>query len=138
MRQGIEAATYYDAQPEISPLCGICDRYANPAKPAYAFAAFDALYRQGDEVFCEVMGNGADAVASLGERTGAVMIAVSGAAGLVDIRMHHLPENVYSADVMILDGVRDLACVQMLPLLGMSRQICVAVGKYSVILIKLY
>lgn len=136
--QGIESAAYYDAQPEVSPTCGICDRYGNPSKPAYAFAAFDALYRQGDEVFCEALGNGVDAVASLGERAGAVMVAVSGVAGLVDIRMNNLPENVYSADVLILDGVRDLTCVQTLPLLGMSRQICVAVSKYSVILIKLY
>jgi hypothetical protein len=59
-------------------------------------------------------------------------------AGLVDIRMNHLPENVYSADVMILDGVRDLTCVQTLPLMGMSRQICISAGKHSLILIKLY
>ena len=66
------------------------------------------------------------------------MVAVSGVAGLVDIRLNHLPENVYSADVLILDGVRDLTCVQTLPLLGMSRRICVAVSKHSVILIQLY
>ena len=136
--EGIAAATYYDAQPEVSFSCGICDRYGNPTKPAYAFAAFDTLYRQGDEVYCEVLGKGVDAVASLGERAGTVMVAVSGVAGLVDIRMNHLPENVYNADVLILDGVRNLSCVQTLPLLGMSRQICVAVSKYSVILIKLY
>ncbi len=136
--QGIEAATYYDAQPEISSLCGICDRFGNPSKPAYAFAAFDTLYRQGDEVFCEALGKGVDAAASLGERSAAVMVAVSDAPGLVDIRMNNLPENVYSADVLILDGVRDLTHVQTLPLLGMSRQVCIATGKYSVILIKLY
>ena len=67
-----------------------------------------------------------------------VMVAVSDAPGLVDIRMNNLPENVYSADVLILDGVRDLTHVQTLPLLGMSRQVCIATGKYSVILIKLY
>lgn len=136
--EGVEAATYYDAQPEVSPVCGICDRYGSPAKPAYAFAAFDALYRLGDEVFCESYGNGTDAVAAMGDRAAAVMVAVSDAPGLVDIRMQNLPENVYSADVLILDGVRNLTCVQTLPLLGMSRQICVAVSKYSVILIKLY
>ena len=136
--QGVEAATYYDAQPAVSPVCGICDRFGSPAKPAYAFAAFDALYKQGNEVFCDAIGNGVDAVAALGDRAAAVMVAVSDAPGLVDIRLQNLPENVYSADVLILDGVRDLGCVQTLPLLGMSRQICVAAGKYSVILIKLY
>ena len=136
--QGIEAAAYYDAQPEVSPVCGICDRYGSPAKPAYAFVAFDALYRLGNEVFCDTIGNGVDAVAAMGDRAAAVIVAVSDAPGLVDIRLSNLPENVYSADVLILDGVRNLTCVQTLPLLGMSRQICVAVSKYSVILIKLY
>ena len=136
--QGVESATYYDAQPEVSPLCGICDRFGNAAKPAHVFRAFDVLYRQGDEVFCDVQGSGAQAVASMGQRAGAVMVAVSCAAGLVDIRMHNLPEDVYSADVYILDGVKDLTLVQTLPLMGMSRQVCVATGKYSVILINLY
>lgn len=135
---GIEAATFYDAQPEISPLCGICDRFGNPAKPSHAFRAFDALYRQGSTVYCDVQGSGVDAVASVGDRAGAVMISVLDGAGLVDIRMNNLPDNVYSADVLILDGVRDLAHVQTLPLLGMSRQICISVSKYSLILIKLY
>ncbi len=136
--QGIDAATYYDAQPEVSSLCGICDRFGNPSKSAHIFRAFDTLYRQGDEVFCDVQGNGAEAVASLGTRAGAVMVAVSDAPGLVDIRMNNLPEDVYSADVYIMDGVKDLTCVQTLPLLGMSRQVCIATGKYSIILIKLY
>ena len=135
---GIEMATYYDAQPEISALCGICDRYGNPAKPSHAFRAFDVLYRQGETVFCDVQGSGVDAVASVGDRAGAVMISVLDGAGLVDIRMNNLPDNVYSADVLILDGVRDLSHVQTLPLLGMSRQICISVSKYSLILIKLY
>ncbi len=136
--QGVESATYYDAQPELSPLCGICDRFGNAAKPAHAFRAFDTLYRQGDEVFCDVQGSGAEAAASIGNRAGAVMVAVTDAPGLVDIRMNNLPEDVYSADVYIMDGVKDLALVQTLPLLGMSRQVCIATGKYSVILIKLY
>ena len=136
--QGVESATYYDAQPELSPLCGICDRFGNAAKPAHAFRAFDMLYRQGDEVFCDVQGIGAEAVASIGDRSAAVMVAVTDAPGLVDIRMNNLPENMYSADVYIMDGVKDLTLVQTLPLLGMSRQVCVATGKYSIILIKLY
>lgn len=135
---GIEGATYYDPQPEISPLCGICDRFGNPAKAAHAFRAYDTLYRQGSAVYCDVQGSGVDAAASLGDRAGAVMVCAAGEAGLVDIRMNNLPDNVYSADVLILDGVRDLTHVQTLPLLGMSRQICISVGKYALILIKLY
>ncbi|MBQ2255227.1 MAG: hypothetical protein IIW17_02250 [Clostridia bacterium] len=136
--QGVESATYYDAQPELSPLCGICDRFGNVSKPAHAFRAFDVLYRQGDEAFCDVQGSGVQAVASIGYRSAAVMVAVSDAPGLLDIRMNNLPEDVYSADVYILDGIKDLALVQTLPLLGMSRQVCIATGKYSIILIKLY
>lgn len=135
---GIETAAYYDAQPEISALCGICDRFGNPAKAMHAFRAYDVLYRQGSAVYCDVQGSGVDAAASHGDRAGAVMIAVSDGAGLVDIRLNNLPDNVYSADVLILDGVRDLQCVQTLPLLGMSRQICISVSKYALILIKLY
>lgn len=135
---GIEAAAYYDAQPQVSTTCGICDRYGNPAKPMHAFRAYDVLYRQGTAVWCDVHGSGVDAAASIGERAGAVMVSVMDSPGLVDIRMNNLPENVYSADVMILDGVRDLTCVQTLPLMGMSRQICISVGKHSLILIKLY
>jgi hypothetical protein len=119
-------------------LCGICDRFGNVSKPAHAFRAFDALYSQGDEAFCDVQGSGVQAVASIGYRSAAVMVAVSDAPGLLDIRMNNLPEDVYSADVYILDGIKDLALVQTLPLLGMSRQVCIATGKYSIILIKLY
>lgn len=135
---GVESATYYDAQPEVSPLCGICDRFGNPAKPMYVFEAFDTLYRQGTAVFCDVQGSGVDAAASMGNRACAVMISVLDGAGLVDVRMDHLPDDVYSADVLILDGVRNLSRVQTIPLMGMNRRICVAVSKYSLILIKLY
>ncbi len=135
---GIESATYYDAQPEFSALCGICDRFGSPAKPSHAFRAYDVLYRQGSAVFCDVQGSGVDAAASVGDRAGAVLVSVANGAGLVDIRLNNLPDNVYSADVLILDGVRDLAHVQTLPLMGMSRQICISVSKYALILIKLY
>ena len=134
----VASAAYYDAQPEISSLCGICDRFGNAAKPAHVFRAFNELYRQGDEVFCDVQGSGALALASSGARAGAVMVAVADAPGLVDIRMNNLPADVYSADVYIMDGVKDLALVQTLPLMGMSRQVAIATGKYSVIFIKLY
>ncbi len=135
---GIESATYYDAQPDISALCGICDRFGNPAKPSHAFRAYDVLYRQGSAVYCDAQGSGVDAAASIGDRAGAVMISVANGAGLVDIRLDNLPDNVYSADVLILDGVRDLTHVQTLPLLGMSRRICISVSKYALILIQLY
>ena len=134
----IAMATYYDAQPEISPLCGICDRYGNPTKAYHAFRAFDVLHSQGSAVWCDTEGKGICAAASSGDRAGAVMIAVSDSPGLVDIRLNNLPENVYSADVMILDGVRDLSLVQTLPLLGMSRRVCISVSGYSLILINLY
>lgn len=134
----VAMATYYDAQPEVSPLCGICDRYGNPTKAYHAFRAFSVLYRQGSAVWCDAEGKGIRAAASSGERAGAVMIAVSDSPGLVDIRLDNLPENVYSADVMILDGVRDLSLVQTLPLLGMSRRVCISVSGYSLILINLY
>lgn len=136
--QGIAAANYYDAQPEISPLCAICDRFGNPTKVWHAFRAYDALYRQKNAVWCRVEGTGISAAAAMSERQGALMIAVSDSPGLVDVRLNNLPENVYSADVLILDGVRDLAHVQTLPLMGMSRQICISVSKYSLILIKVY
>lgn len=134
----IAMATYYDAQPEVSSLCGICDRYGNPSKASHAFRAFDTLYRQGTAVWCDAQGSGILAAASSGERAGALMLSVLDGPGLVDIRMNNLPPDVYSADVYILDGVRDLTCVQTLPLMGMSRQICISVSKYSLILIKLY
>lgn len=134
----VAMATYYDAQPEISPLCGICDRFGSPTKSSHAFRAFDMLYRQGTAVWCDVQGKGIAAAASRADRAGALMIAGLDSPGLVDIRLNNLPEDVYSADVLILDGVRDLVHVQTLPLMGMSRQIYISVSNYSLILIKLY
>lgn len=134
----ITMATYYDAQPEVTPLCGICDRYSNPTKAFYAFRAFDVLYRQKTAVWCDAQGKDVYAAASSAQGAGAVMIAVNGSPGLVDVRLDNLPQDVYSCDVMILDGVKDLALVQTLPLLGMSRRVCISVSQYSLILMKLY
>ena len=132
-------------QEELSEVIDISPHYLSALERGIYNIKLDTLVKilncldcSADEVFCDVQGSGAEAVASIGHRSAAVMVAVSDAPGLVDIRMNNLPENVYSADVYIMDGVKDLALVQTLPLLGMSRQVCIATGKYSVILIKLY
>lgn len=142
---GISAACFYDAQPTVSPFCALTDRYGDVEKPFYAFRAFGELYRAGNAVLCAVespddfahSGIFASAAVS-GGGEGYVMIASFGGCGVVDLRLDGVSENVYSADVYMLDGVKNMTLADTVPVSGLKKRLVLSVSEYGAVLVKLY
>jgi hypothetical protein len=141
----VSIACFYDAQPMVSPWCAICDRFGEPNKPFYAFKAYGDLYRAKRSVFCEsvqtegFLHTGVYAAAALSDREGYVMIASFGGVNVVDLRLDGIPSTMYSAEIYMLDGVKNLACGdEAIPISGMKKRLLLNVSEYGVVLVKLY
>lgn len=142
---GISAAFHFDAQSAISPFCSITDRFGEPQKPFYSFKAYGDLYRAGRGVLCESLQQegeahsgiyAAAALADSGE--GYVTLASFDGCGTVDLRLDNIPEDLYTADVYMLDGVKNMTLADSIPLSGMKKRMVLSVSGYGVMLIKLY
>jgi hypothetical protein len=141
----VMAACHYDAQPNLSAWCSLFDRYGNKQKPFYSFNAFGELYRAKDLVLCDCIRSeeyahpgiyASAAFSPSGE--GYVMIASFNGCGVVDLRLDGIPEDIYTADVYMLDGVKDMTLGDSIPISGMKKRLLLNVSEYGVILIKLY
>ncbi len=142
---GMSAACFFDAQPMVSPFCALTDRFGDPEKPFYSFKAFGEMYKAGTAVLSEVESpeefahSGiycSAAVSVSGE--GYVMIASFGGCGTVDVRLDGIGENVYSADVYMLDGVKNMELADSVSVSGMKKRIVLNVSEYGAVLIKLF
>ena len=142
---GVTRAFAFDAQPVVSPFCGICDRGGERTKQFYALRTFGELYRAGDRVLCrcespEGYGDGgiyaAAAVSESGECY--VMIASFDGCDTVDLRLDGIPENVYTAEVFMLDGVKNMESAAQTQLSGIRKRLVLNLSSYGVILVKLY
>jgi hypothetical protein len=142
---GVSAACFYDAQPNVSPFCAITDRFGDAEKPFYSFRAFGELYKTGKAVLCSVESPedcahsgifAAAAVSASGE--GCVMLASFGGCGVIDLRLEGIGENVYSADVYMLDGVKNMTLADSVPVSGLKKRIVLNVSEYGAMLIKLH
>lgn len=143
--RGVKAACFYDAQPMISPFCAISDRFGQPQKPFYAFRAFGELYKAGGEVYAVSEQNegfahsGIYAMAANGESGESYIYIVSfGGCGVVDLRIDGISSDVYSADVYMLDGVKDMTLADSVALSGMKKRLLLNLSEYGAALIKLY
>lgn len=140
----VRMACFYDAQPMISPWCAICDRFGEPNKPFYAFKAYGELYRAKQSVLCESLQNdsflhtGVYALAALSEREGYVMLASFGGTSVIDLRLDGIPSSFYSAEVYMLDGVKNLVGGETIPISGIKKRLLLNVSEYGVVLVKLY
>ena len=143
--QGVSSAFHFDAQPAVSPFCSITDRFGEPQKPFYAFKAYGDLYRAGRGVLCEVARvegeahsgiYSASALADSGE--GYVMLASFDGCGTVDLRLENIPDDLYTADVYMLDGVKSMTLADSVALSGMKKRLVLNVSGYGAMLIKLY
>lgn len=142
---GVSCAFAYDAQPVISPFCTVADRMGDPQKPYYAFKAFGELYRAKNKVFCECespegfahSGIYASAAVSDGGEA-CVMIASFDGCGTVDLRLDGIPDNLYTAEVYMLDGVKDLESAASVAVSGTQKRLVLNVSPYGVVLVKLY
>lgn len=138
-------ACLYDAQPMISPWCAIADRFGAPKKPFYALKAFSELRKAKNAVLC--VSEQADgyahsgiyacaAVADSGEAY--ILLSSFEGCGTVDIRVDGIPDNLYTADIYMLDGVKDMTLSSSVAISGMKKRFVLNVSEYGVVMIKLY
>ena len=139
------AACFCDAQPMVSPFTSICDRFGKAQKPFYAFQAYGKLFRAGNSVFCRVESPEGYAhsgiYASAARATDGecyIMIASCGGCGTVDLRIDEIADTLYTADIYLLDGVKDLSLGSSTPLSGSKKRMILNVCEYGAVLIKLY
>lgn len=142
---GVEGAFMYDAQPMVSPWCAISDRFGFATKTFYSFKAFGELYKAKNLVYSvseqleDHLHNGifvGSALSDSGE--GYVLIASFGGCGVVDVRLEGIPENLYTADVYMLDGVKNMTLGDSVPLSGMKKRLLLSMSEYGVAAIRLY
>ena len=58
--------------------------------------------------------------------------------GVVDLRIDGITEEQYTADVYMLDGVKNMELADSLPLSGMKKRLVLNVSEYGAVLIKLH
>lgn len=142
---GVRAACFFDAQPAISPFCSLTDRLGVPEKPFYAFRAFGELYRARNAVICSVdrqegyAHSGIYAAAATSDSgEGVILLASFDGCGVVDLRIDGITEDQYTADVYMLDGVKNMELADSLPLSGMKKRLVLNVSAYGAVLVKLH
>ncbi len=140
----IGKACFYDAQPSLSPWCSICDRFGNPQKPFYAFKAYGELFRAGREIYtvCEEQSgyasSGISAMAAAGKDGFYVLISSFDGCGIVDLRIDSIPSEIYTADIYMLDGVKNMDPADSIPISGDKKRLILNISKYGAALIRLY
>lgn len=140
----LKTACLYDAQPVISPFCSIADPFGEPRKPYYCFKAFGDLYRAGCRVYTESVQT--EGMAHSGVYAGAavsdsgeayVMIVSFRGCGVVDLRIDGVSDRLCSADVYMLDGVKNMTLADSIPMSGMKKRILLNLSEYGAVLVKL-
>ena len=141
----VDIACHYDAQPYISPWCDFADRFGNRQKPFYAFKAYGELYRAKNGVFCSseqtdgLRHSGVYAAAAVSdEGIGYCLLASFDGCTVVDLRLDEIPDDLYSADIFMLDGVKNMTLADTVPLSGLKKRLLLNISEYGAVLIKLY
>ena len=140
----VSRACYYDAQPYLSAWCGISDRFGNPQKPFYAFKAYGEVYRAQNQVYSAChkaegfAHSGIYALAAEGENALYVLISSFDGCGIVDLRLDSIPENIYTADIYMLDGVKDMTLADSVAISGAKKRLLLNISRYGAALVKLY
>lgn len=141
----VAKAHLYDGQPMVSPWCAICDRFGRANKTFYAFKMFGELYRAGRSVYCVseqsegYAHSGIYAAAARSDDGGAyVLISSFEGCGVVDLRLEGIPTDLYTAEVFILDGVKNFESGDSVQLTGAKKRLLLNVSEYGAILVKLY
>ncbi len=140
----VAKACFYDAEPNISPWCAISDRFGNPQKPFYAFKAYGEIFRAGNEIYtvCEEMPGYADsgiyAIAAQGREEYYILISSFDGCGMVDLRLDAIPSDIYTADIYMLDGVKNMTLADQIPISGDKKRLILNISKYGAAMVKLY
>lgn len=141
----LKTACFYDAEPVISPFCSIADMFGEPLKPYHGIKAFGELHKAGNRVFAEsvqtegMSHTGVYACAAVSDSGEAyVLVSSFKGCGVVDLRLDGIADNLYTADVYMLDGVKNMSLADSVPMSGMKKRILLNVSEYGAVLIKLY
>lgn len=124
--------------------CCICDEFGIPRKAYFALEKFGLVSNGQSGVLCtsEQSANyrhtGIYAVASRSEKEAYILISAFDGAESVDLRLLNIPDNFYTADIYMLDGVKNMDLCQSVQLAGMKKRMILNISPYSVIFIKLY
>ncbi len=137
-------ACHYDAQPNISPWCAISDRYGNREKAFFAFRAYGEIYRAGREIYTAnedqpgFAHSGIYTTAAEGEDGFYILISSFDGCGIVDLRLDSIPSDIYTADIYMLDGVKDMTLADSLQITGDKKRLILNISRYGAALVKLY
>ena len=142
---GVNLACFFDAQPMVSPFCAITDRFGAPEKPFYAFKAFGELYRAGTATLCtvdEVEGFAHPGVYSMAARSASgecfVLISSFDGVGTIDLRIDGISDELYTADLYMLDGVKNMELCDTVQLSGMKKRMVLNLSRYGALMIRFY
>ncbi|MBE6583819.1 MAG: hypothetical protein E7649_02380 [Ruminococcaceae bacterium] len=141
----VGGAHLYDAQPALSPWCPICDPFGAPQKAFYAFKMFGELYRARRAVYCSseqtegYAHSGIYASATISASGEAcVLISSFEGCGAVDVRLESIPPQLYTAQIYMLDGVKNFEEGQAVQLSGPKKRLVLSLSEYGAVLIKLF
>lgn len=139
----IRAACLYNG--EASSLwCSVCDRFGIKQKPYYAISGYEKLVRAGDSLLCiseqspQHSHTGIYAASAGNQREAYVMISAFDGVQSIDLRLDNIPDGFFTADIYMLDGVKNLELCSSVQLSGMRKRLVLNTSPYGVILIKLY
>ena len=140
----VSAACFYAAQPSLSPWCSLCDRFGNPEQPFYAFRAYGELFRAGRELysFCEEQPgfahSGIYSLAAEGIDAKYVLLTSFDGCGTVDLRLDGIPNDAYTADIYMLDGVKNMTLADSVPLSGDKKRLILNISRFGAAMVKIY
>ncbi len=124
--------------------CDICDTFGIPEKPYYAIESYSRLVNAEKTLFCRVeekegcLHSGVYAGASANDGEAYILISAYDGCSTVDLRLDNIPDNLYNADIYMLDGVKNLDIPYTVELSGMRKRLLLNISPYSVIFVKLY
>jgi hypothetical protein len=142
--EGVGAACAYDCRPYVSPWCPINDTYGNKEKPFYLYQTYGRLYRAADAALCQceqtagMKHTGIYAIAASGDREAYCLIVSFDGCSVVDLRLDGIPDDLYSAEVYMLDGVKNMSLADTVALSGMKKRLLLNVSNYGAVLVRLY
>ncbi len=139
----IKTACLYNSEAG-SLWCCLCDVFGLPQKPYFALESFATLAGAKDSLICiseQSAGfahTGVYAAAAKDESGAYVMLAAHDGCTSVDLRLDNIPDGFYTADIYMLDGVKNMELCHSIQLSGMKKRMLLNVSPYAAVLIKIY
>ena len=141
---GVCGAFAYDMRPYSTPWCPLTDAFGNKEKPFYVFRELARLSRARASALAiseqtpGMRHTGIYAKAAVGDSEAYCLLFSFGGCSVVDLRLDGIPDNLYSAEVYMLDGVKNMTLADTVPLSGMKKRLLLNVSSFGAIMVRLY